>query len=230
MFNHNIFSPPSFHTHIISMPCWHRKCQSFQRWHIKKKLFEVTALHVTPRICANPSWTYLPKIHHKTSDPKVSSHTSVLNFAGTALHVTPRMCANPSWTNVPKTHDKTSNPKMFISHIPVWTFPEQLSILRHACVPTLNQRSKDKPQNLRPWDFHLTHPCFELCRSSSPYYATHLCQPWTNVPKINHKTSDPKIFISHIPVLNFAGSARHVTPRMCANPSCTNVSRYTTKD
>ena len=89
---------------------------------------------------------------------RFSSHTSVLNFAGTALHVTPRMWANPSWTNVPK----------------------------HTT-------------SFRSVNFHLTHPCFELCRSSSPYYTTHVCQPWTNVPKINHKTSDPKIFISHIP-------------------------------
>ena len=92
----------------------------------------------------------------------------------------------------------------FSSHTSLfWTLPEQLSILHHACVPT---HPEDTPQNLRPQDFHLTHPSFELCRSSSPYYTTHVCQPWTNVPKIHHKTSDPKIFISHIPVLNFAGT------------------------
>ena len=106
-----------------------------------------------------------------------------------------------------------------------WTLPEQLSMLHHACVPT---HPEDAPQNLRPQDFHLTHPCFELCRSSSPYYTTHVCQPWTNVPKIHHKTSDPKIFISHIPVLNFAGTALHVTPCMWANPSWANVSKQTT--
>ena len=92
----------------------------------------------------------------------------------------------------------------FSSHTSLfWTLPEQLSILHHACVPT---HPEDTPQNLRPQDFHLTHPSFELCRSSSPDYTTHVCQPWTNVPKIHHKTSDPKIFISHIPVLNFAGT------------------------
>ena len=106
-----------------------------------------------------------------------------------------------------------------------WTLPEQLSMLHHACVPT---HPEDTPQNLRPQDFHLTHPSFELCRSCSPYYTTHVCQPWTNVPKIHHKTSDPKIFISHIPVLNFAGTALHVTPCMWANPSWTNVPRHTT--
>ena len=114
----------------------------------------------------------------------------------------------------------------FSSHTSLfWTLPEQLSILHHACVPT---HPEDTPQSLRPQDFHLTHPSFELCRSSSPYYTTHVCQPWTNVPKIHHKTSDPKIFISHIPVLNFAGTALHNAPRMWANPSWTNVPRHTT--
>ena len=48
----------------------------------------------------------------------------------------------------------------------------------------------------------------------SPYYTTHVCQPRANVGKNYHKTSDPKIFISHIPVLNFAGTALHITPHM----------------
>ena len=111
----------------------------------------------------------------------------------------------------------------FSSHTSLfWTLPEQLSILHHACVPT---HPEDTPQNLRTQDVHLTHPSFELCRSSSPYYTTHVWQPWTNVPKIHHKISDPKIFISHIPVLNFAGAALHITPCMWANPSW----RHTTK-
>ena len=36
------------------------------------------------------------------------------------------------------------------------------------------------PKNLRPQDFHLTHPCFELCRNRSPHY-TPLCVP--NLPE-----------------------------------------------
>ena len=78
--------------------------------------------------------------------------------------------------------------------------------------------SQDTPQNLRPQDFHLTDPCFELCRSRSPYYTPHVCQPILNqcpkTPKTHHKTSDPKIFISQIPVLNFAGAALHIIPHM----------------
>ena len=124
----------------------------------------------------------------KPQTVRFSSHTSVLNFAGTACHVTPRMCANPSWTNVPRhttnfrsdffhlTHPcfelcrnnpeqitprmcanpeptfqrRTPKPQTprFSSHTSLfWTLPEQLSILHHACVPALNQGT---PQNLRP--------------------------------------------------------------------------------
>ena len=269
------------------------------------------ALHVTPRMWDNPSWTTVPKTDHKTSDPKIFiSHIPVLNFAGAALHIIPRMCANlepmsqdtpqnlrpqdfhlthpcfelcrsrspyytphvcQPWTNVPRHTTKPQTPR-FSSHTSLfWTLPEQISILYPTCVPTHPEpMSQDTPQNLRPQDFHLTHPCFELCRSSSPYYTPHVCQPWTNVPrhttkpqtqdfhlthpcfelcrsrspyytphvcqpilnqcpKTHHKTSDPKIFISQIPVLNFAGADLHIIPRMCANPSWTNVPRHTTK-
>ena len=138
--------------------------------------------------------------------------------------MTPRMCANPE--PMLQRHTTKLQTLRFSSHTSLfWTLPEQLSILHHACVPT---HPEDTPQSLRPQDFHLTHPSFELCRSSSPYYTTHVCQPWTNVPKIHHKTSDPKIFISHIPVLNFAGTALHITPCTCANPSWTNIPRHTT--
>ena len=200
--------------------------------HIPVLNFAGAALHITPCMCANPEPTF-QRYTTKPQTLRFSSHTSVLNFAG------PRMWANPSWTNVPR-HTTKPQTQKFSSHTSLfWTLLEQLSILHHACVPTLNQRSKDTPQNLRPkdfnlthlfWtlpeqlsmlhhkcepthpeptpqdtpqnlkpqDFHLTHPSFELCRSSSPYYTMHVCQPWTNDPKIHRKTSDPQIFISHI--------------------------------
>ena len=142
---------------------------------------------------------------------------------------------------------QTSDPKIFISNIPILNFAGT-DYTTHVCQPNLNQRSKDTPQNLRPQDFHLTHPSLELCRSSSPYYATHVSQPilnqrpkthyklqirffsshtslfWTlpeQFPMLHHtcepthpeptsqdtlQTSDLNIFISHIPVLNFAGT------------------------
>ena len=193
--------------------------------HIPLLNFAGAALHITPRMCANPSWANVPK--HTTNFRSENFHLTHPCFElclNNSEQMTPRMCANPE----PKLQRHTTKPQTlrFSSHTSLyWTLPEQLSILHHACVPT---HPGDTPQNLRPQDFHLTHPSFELCRSSSPYYTTHVCQPWFNVPKIHHKTSDPKIFISHIPVLNFAGTALHITPRMCANPSWTNVPRHTT--
>ena len=207
--------------------------------HVPVLNFAGTALHITPRMCANPEPTF-QRYTTKAQTLRFSSHTSVLNFAGTALHVTPRMCANPSSS-------------LF------WTLPEQITPRMCANPSWTNvQRHTTNPQTPR---FHLTHPCFELCRSSSPYYTTHVCQPWTNVPEIHHKSPDPKIFISHIcfelcqnsspyytrhvsqPILNQRPKTHYklqiwkcsshasllwtlpeqITPRMCANPSWTNV-------
>ena len=266
-------SSPYHTTHVCqpwtNVPKIHHKTTSDRKIfisHIPVLNFAGTALHVTPRMWANPSWTNVPRhttnfrsenVHlthpcfelcrknseqmtprmcanpvptfqRYTTKPQTlrfSSHTSVLNFAGAALHVTPRMWANPSWTNVPR---HTTNFRSENLHLTHPCFELSRNRWHPACVPTLNHCSKDTPQNLRPQDFHLTHPSFELCRSSSPYHTTHVCQPWTNVPNIHHKTSDPKIFISHIPVLSFAGTAPHVTPRMCANPSWTKVPKHTT--
>ena len=201
----------------------------------------------TTHVCQ--PWTNVAKTHHKTSDPKIFiSHIPVLNFAGTALHITPRMCPNPSWR-----HTTKSQTPRFSSHTSLfWTLPELLSMLHHACEPThpeptsqdtlqtsirkfsshtslfrtlpeqlgtddtthvcqpiLNQRSKDTPQNLRPQDFYLTSLFWTLPDT-----------PQNLRPR----------FLSHIPVLNFAGAALHVTPRMWANPSCTNVPRYNIND
>ena len=126
---------------------------------------------------------------------RFSSHTSALNFAGAALHVTPRMWANPSWTNVPR-HTAHFRSESF--HVTHPCFELCRNRLHLACVPTLNQRSKDTPQNLRPWDFHLTHPCFELCRSNPEQITPRMCAnpSWTNVPKIHHKLQTLR-FSSH---------------------------------
>ena len=153
--------------------------------------------YYTPHVC-QPILNQCPKTHHKTSDPKIFiSQIPVLNLAGADLHIIPRMCANPSWTNVPRHTTKPQTPK-FSSHTSLfWTLPEQIPILYPTCVATHPEpMSQDRPQNLRPQDFHLTDPCFELCRSRSPYYTPHVCQPWTNVPRQTTKPQTPK-FSSH---------------------------------
>ena len=128
--------------------------------------------------------------HPEPTDPKIFiSHIPVLNFAGTARHVTPRICANPSWTYLPKIHHKTSARMIFhLTHL-FWTLPEQLSMLHHACEPTHPEpTSQEHTTNFRSENFHLTHPCFELCRNSSPCYTTHVGQPIVyQRPKIHHK-------------------------------------------
>ena len=71
-----------------------------------------------------------------------------------------------------------------------------LHIIPHMCA-NLEPMSQDTPQNLRPQDFNLTHPCFELCRSRSPYYTPHVCQPiLNNVPRHTTKPQTPR-FSSH---------------------------------
>ena len=188
--------------------------------------FAGAALHVTPRMWANPSWTNVPR------------HTT--NFRSKNLHLTHpcfdlsrnrwHLACVPTLNQCCKDTPQNLRPQDFHLTHPSFELCRSSSpfYTTHVCQPILNHCSKDTPQNLRPQDFHLTHPSFELCRSSSPYHTTHVCQPWTNVPKIHHKTSDPKIFISHIPVLNFAGTAPHFTPRMWANPSWTNLPSHTT--
>ena len=143
--------------------------------------FAGTALHITPHMCANPPWTYLPKIHHKTSDPKIFiSHIPVLNFAGTALHITPHMCANPPWTYLPKIHHKTSDPKIFISHIcfelcrnssPCYT--------THVSQPILNQRH-DTLQTSDPNMFISHIPVLNFAGTALHISTTHVCQPILN--------------------------------------------------
>ena len=84
-------------------------------------------------------------------------------------------------------------------------------MLHHACEPTHPEpTSQDTLQtSIRTCSSH-TSLFRTLPEQLGTGDTTHVCQ---------HKTSDPKIFISHIPVLNFAGAALHITPRMCANPS-----------
>ena len=220
----------------------------------------------TSHVCQ--PWTNVAKIHHKTSDPKIlsdtslfwtlpgqlsilhhacvpthpeptsqryitkpqtvrfSSHTPVWNFAGAALHVTPRMC-HPE----PTSQDtlQTSDLKIFISHIPVlnfagttrnrlrmcanpeppfqryttkpqtlrfsshtslfWTLSQQLSILHHTCEPTLPEPTSQDTLQTSDRKIFISH--IPVLNFAGTDYTSHVCQPWTSVAKIHHKTSDP---------------------------------------
>ena len=121
----------------------------------------------------------------------------------------------------------------FISHIPVsnfgWTNRKRWHRAReptHA-QPTF-QRHTTKPQTPR-FSSHTSLFWTLPEQLSILHYAcvpTHPEQTSQNTLQ----TSDPNFFISHIPVLNFTGTDCHVTPRIWANPSCTNVPRYNIND
>ena len=224
--------------HMWANPSWTKvprhttnfRSEIFHLTHPRFELCRNNSEQMTPRMCANPE----PTFQRYTTKPQTLkifiSHIPVLNFAGTALHVTPRMWANPSWTNVPRHTTNFRSENVHLTH-PCFELcrnnseqmtPRMCANPSWTNVPKTHHKTSDQ-------DFHLTHPSFELCRGSSPYYTTHVSQPILNQrPKHTLQTSDPNLFISHIPVLNFAGTACHVTPRIWANPSCTNVPRYNT--
>ena len=111
----------------------------------------------------------------KPQTVRLSSHTSVWNFAGAALHI---------------------------------------NYTTHVSQPILNKRPKTHYKLQIRKNVHLTHPCFELCQSSSPCYTTHVSQPILNQRPNTHRKLQIRKCSSHtIPVSNFARAAPHVTPR-----------------
>ena len=195
-------------------------------------LFWTLPEQITPHMGANPE-PMLQRYTTKPQTPRFSSHTSLFWTLAEQLPILHHACEPTHPEPMSQDTLQASDPNFFISHIPVLNFAGTTrNRLHHACVRTHPEpTSQDTPQNLRRQDFHLTHPSFELCQSSSPYYTTHVSQPILNQrPKTHYKLQIRIFFISHIPVLNFAGTACHVTPRMWANPSCTNVPRYNTND
>ena len=118
----------------------------------------------------------------------------------------------------PKTPQDLKPPD-FISHIPIFN-------CAHFPKSVLNQCPKKnitKPQILQ---FHLVHPCFELCRNSSPNYSTH-CRKFVlnQCPEKKSQNLRPQDFISHIPVLNSSGTIFQITAYISANLPWTNVPR-----
>ena len=184
---------------------------------------------IRPRMCANPE-PMLQRYTTKPQTPKFSSHTSLLWTLPGQLSILyhAQVPTHPE----PTSQDtlQISDPKIFISHIPVLNFAGTTrNRWHHACVPTLNQRYKDTPQKLRPQDFHLTHPSFELCRSSSPYYTTHVCQPIRNQrPKTHYKFQSENVHLTHPCFELCRNNPEQTTPRMCANPSCRHTTRSKT--
>ena len=101
----------------------------------------------------------------------------------------------------------------------------------HLCQPILNQSPKDTPLNFTSLGLRLSsHTSLfwtlpeQLSMLHHAFVSTH---PEPTSQRYITKTQTLR-FSSHTSVLNLARTALHVTPRMCANPSCTNVPRYPT--
>ena len=126
---------------------------------------------------------------------------------------------------------QTLDPKIFISHIPVLNFAGTTrNRLHHACVPThpepTFQRHTTKPQTPRL----SSHTSLFWTLPEQLFMLHHAFVPTHPEPTSQRCITKPQAlrFSSHTSVLNFAATAPHVTPRMWANPSWTNVPRQTT--
>ena len=190
---------------------------------------------------ANPSWTNVPR--HTTNFTYENVHLTHPCFElcrNNPEPITPHMCANPSWTNVPKTlrhttKHKTQDPKIFISHIPVLNFAgTALHITPHMWANPSWTNVPRHTTNFRSEHFHLTHPCFELCRNSSPCYTTHVSQPILNQRPKTHYKLQIRTFSSHtslfwtlseqLAMLHHAFEPTHPVPTSQDTPQTTNES------
>ena len=137
-------------------------------------------------------WT-LPEqlsILHHTCEPTRPEPTSQDTLQTSDLfffisHICFELCRNSSpcyTTHVsqpilnqrPKTHYKLQSENFHLKHP---CFELCGNRLHHACVPTRPEpTSQDTLQTSDPI-FLISHICVELCRNSSPCYATHVSQP-----------------------------------------------------
>ena len=125
---------------------------------------------------------------HKTSDPKISSHTSLFWTLSEQLsklqRAFPQTCLEP----MSQEKYKPSDPKISSHTSLFWTLSEQLSKLQRAfpqtCLEPMSQKNT-KPQTPR---FHLTHPCFQLYPNSSPSYTADY-RPWMSCLQESYTTT-----------------------------------------
>ena len=127
---------------------------------------------------------------HKTSDPEISSHTSLFwtlpEQFSKLQRAFPQICPKPMSKEKPH---KTSDPEISSHTSLFWTLPEQLSKLQRA-LPQIYPKPMSQEKNTKPQTprFHLTHPCFELCPNSSPSYTAD-DQPWISCLQESYTTT-----------------------------------------
>ena len=99
----------------------------------------------------------------------------------------------------PKVHHKTSNPKIWSCASLFWDLWEQFPKLHHTFLQT---NPKITPRDDQRYAIKTSAPkisshMFDLCQNGSPYYTAHFGKHILNflnqLPKVHHKTSDPKI-------------------------------------
>ena len=113
------------------------------------------------------------------------------------------------------------------AHIPVLNFAcqkTQFSMLHSAFLQTHPERTSQdtpsKPQTLR---FHLTYPCLEFCLNTSRCHIAHFGKPILNQRTPQDTPSKPQTLRFYLTCLTFARTALHITPRISANTSWTNI-------
>ena len=143
--------------------------------HIPLLNFPGTALHITPRMCANPSWRHTTK----SQTPRFSSHTSLFILFWTLpeqLSILDHACVPTHPEPMLQRHTTKPQTLRFLSHTSLyWIWPNSSPCYTtHVSQPILNQRPKTH-YKLQSENFHLTHPCFQLCLNNSEQMTPRMC-------------------------------------------------------
>ena len=140
------------------------------RFHLACLTFAGTALHITPRVSANTSWTHIPKYTIKTSDPKISSH--MFDFGRNSSPYYTAHFGKHILNQHHKVHHKTSNPKIPFYASLFWNLWEQLPTLHHAFLQTHPKKTSrdDQRYTIKTSDPKISSHMFGFCRHSSLYF------------------------------------------------------------
>ena len=180
-------------------------------------------------------WTNVPRYTTKPQTLRFSSHRSVLNFAGTALHVPSFECVKYVKISVRGAYRELSPDLSRINFLGPSFFGINFYSQKRAQPPGVHGTHKKYPKSiLGPWAWTSLDkvPVVKVLFIPGPTSSELIpCMCANPEPMFQRDTTKPQTlrFSSHTSVLNFAGTALHVTSRMWANPSWTNAPRHTTK-
>jgi hypothetical protein len=116
----------------------------------------------------------------KPQTPRFLSHTSIFEFCRNNSPYYTTYKSQPILNQYLKIH-YIFQIRNFSSYISLyWNLPEQITPRMYANPSILKKRSKNKPQNLRPQDFHLTHPFWTLSEQLAIF--PHVYEPSYPIP------------------------------------------------